>query len=101
MYRGLDVLSSDMYENHVFLSSLRSLRERSHRSLHVPSDNDGRTISVSGTWGTPGVPISLTGVTRVRPVRLDVHIAHSASLTSQAIRDSLDGQPKDKPHELA
>ena len=66
-----------------------------HLGGHVPSHDGGRTIRSSGT---PGVPISLNGA------RVDVHTAHSASLTSQAIRHSLDsnkeGQPQDKPHEL-
>jgi hypothetical protein len=98
MYHALDVaLSSDMYENNVFLSSLRSLHER-HCSNQVPPHKGGRRISVSGTWGTPVVPIAVEGI------RVDVHTAHNPSLTLEAIRHSLgssmDGQSLDKPREL-
>ena len=84
MYRGLDnFLSSDTCENHLFLSFLRSQGEISHFSVHVP---------------TPAVPISLD------ERRVDVHTAHSHSLTSQGIRHSpdsnMEGQPQDKPHEI-
>jgi hypothetical protein len=103
MYRGLDdFLSSDTYDNNLFLSSLRSLREKSHHSVHVPPHNDSRTITVSGTWRTPTVPISLDGI------NVDVHTSYDTAdnqtLTSQAIGHTLDsnmdGHPKDKLHEL-
>jgi hypothetical protein len=99
MYRALDVaLSSDMYENHIFLSSLRSLHEKRHCSIQVPPHKGGRRISVSGTSGTPAVPIAVEGI------RVDVHTTHNPSLTLQAIRHSpgsnMDGQSLEKPHEL-
>ncbi|KAF8487267.1 hypothetical protein DFH94DRAFT_20344 [Russula ochroleuca] len=82
MYRALNVaLSSDI--------------------AHVPShSNGGRTITVSGIWGSPAVPVSLNGI----KVDVDVHTVDNHSPTSQAIRHSLDSnmdnQPQDKPHEL-
>jgi hypothetical protein len=101
MYRALNVaLSSDMYENPVFLSSLRSPHVKSHCSAHVPSHNGGGTITVSGIWGSPAVPVSLNGI----KVDVDVHTSDNHFPTSQAIRHSLDSnmdnQPQDKPHEL-
>jgi hypothetical protein len=83
MYRGLDD----------FLSS---------NTAHVPPHNDSRTITVSGTWATPAVPVSLDGI------NVNVHTSYDTAdnhtLTSQAIRHSLDnnmdGHPKGKPHEL-
>jgi hypothetical protein len=98
MYRRLDdFLSSDMYDNRLFLYALCSLRE-SHCSAHVPPHNGSRRISISGTWDTPAVPIPLDGI------RGDVRTAHNHTVTSQAIRHSLgsdmDRQLHDKPHEL-
>ncbi|KAH9988694.1 hypothetical protein BJV77DRAFT_730093 [Russula vinacea] len=59
------------------------LSSDTHFSVHVP---------------TPAVPISLD------ERRVDVHTAHSHSLTSQGIRHSpdsnMEGQPQDKPHEI-
>jgi hypothetical protein len=52
MYRGLDdFLSSDTYDNHLFLSSLRSLHEKIHCSSHVPPIT---VVAESQTQG-PGV----------------------------------------------
>ncbi|KAF8487265.1 hypothetical protein DFH94DRAFT_687736 [Russula ochroleuca] len=81
MYRALNVaLSSDI--------------------AHVPSHNGGGTITVSGIWGSPAVPVSLNGI----KVDVDVHTSDNHFPTSQAIRHSLDSnmdnQPQDKPHEL-
>jgi hypothetical protein len=83
MYRGLDDFSSsDMDSNHLFLSSLPSVREKFHCSPHVPSNNSGHTgtISISRAWGTPATPIPLDGT------EVEVHTAHNDSVTSQAIQ---------------
>jgi hypothetical protein len=99
MYRGLDdFLSSDMYDDRLLFSSLRSLRDKSDcSSSHRTPHNGGPRMSVSGAW-VPAVPIPLDGT-------VDVRTAHSQSLTSQAIRNSLgnntDRTLHDKPHELA
>ncbi|KAF8466572.1 hypothetical protein DFH94DRAFT_857436 [Russula ochroleuca] len=78
MYRGLDdFLSSD--------------------APHV-SHEGGRKIPDSATRGTLPMPIPLDGIV------VNVHTAHSHSLTSQAIRPSLgsdmDRQLQEKPDEL-
>jgi hypothetical protein len=99
MYRGLDdFLSSDMYDNHFFFSSLRSPRGKRNCSSHGTPHNGGRRMSVSGTWA-PAVPIPLDGT------GVDVRSTHDHSLMSQAIRHSLgsdsDRKLHDQPHELA
>jgi hypothetical protein len=97
MYRCLDdFLSSNMYDKSLLLSSLRLLREKSHFGSHPPTHKGSRRISISSAWA-PAVPIPLDG-------RVDVHTAHNHSVTSQAIRHSLDSNTDkelyDKPHEL-
>jgi hypothetical protein len=92
MYRGLDdFLSSDVYDNSVFLSSLDS---QFHCSSHV-SHNGGRRVIDSGART---VPNQLDGIV------VNVHTTQTHSLTSHAIRPSLgsdmDKQLQDKPHEL-
>jgi len=95
MYRGLDDFqSSDMYDNHLFLSSLLcSPREKCHRSLNVSSHKGGHPPLVSGTRDTPARSIPLP--------RIDVEMptVHDDSLMSQVVGD-MDTQLHDKSHEL-
>ncbi len=102
MYRGLDdFLSSDMYDDHIFLSSLLcSPREKCHRSLNVSSKKGGHPTSISGTWDTPARAIPLPRID------VEVNTVHSHSLTSQvtshtgSLVSNMDTQVHDKSHKL-